>query len=73
MPPSGVKIEISAKRDDGSNPPPFYSQTTNTSAGCTNFTITNAPALVQSLIYIKVTSLTKPTNVWSGSCRFTSK
>jgi hypothetical protein len=37
------------------------------------FTVTNAPALVQSLVDIKVTSLTKPTNIWNDSYRFTSK
>ncbi len=73
MPSAGVKIEVSAKKDDGTNPPPFYSQTVNTSSATSNFTITGYTPLTLNLVDIKVTSLSKPTNTWTGSYRFNSK
>jgi hypothetical protein len=73
MPPSGVKIEISAKKDDGTNPPAFYTQTVNTSSAVSNFTITSSPVASQCLVEVKVTSLTKATNVWTGSYRYSRK
>ncbi|HUR66240.1 MAG TPA: hypothetical protein VMZ03_07795 [Chitinophagaceae bacterium] len=73
MPPSGVKIEVTAKKDDGTNPPPFFSQTVNTSVATTLFSITNTPLLTQCIVEIKVTSLTKSTNTWTGSYRYSRK
>jgi hypothetical protein len=73
MPASGVKIEVSAKKDDGTNPPAFYSQTTTTSAATSNFNITGYAALNLNLVDVKVTSVSKPSNVWTGSYRFNSK
>jgi len=73
MPPGGVKIEVTAKRDDGSNTQ-FFSQTiNNTSAATSNFSITNTPQLVQCLVEVKVTSNSKPTNIWTGSYRYSRK
>ena len=73
MPPNGVKIEISAKKDDGSGSGPFFSTTVNTSTGVNNFSITSTPSNVQCLVEVKVTSLTKSTNQWSGSYRYSRK
>ncbi|MGB3005175.1 MAG: hypothetical protein WBC06_01615 [Chitinophagaceae bacterium] len=73
MPPSGVKIEISAKKDDGTNPPAFFTQTVNTSSAVTNFSITGSPVASQCLVDVKVTSLTKATNVWTGSYCYSRK
>jgi hypothetical protein len=72
MPPGGVKIEVTAKREDNSNQ--FFSQTiTNTSAPTSNFSITNTPLNVVCVVDIKVTSNSKPTNTWSGSYRYSRK
>lgn len=73
MPANGVKIEISAKKDDGSGSTPFYTNTANTSGAVNNYTITGTPLNTQCLVEVKVTSLTKATNTWSGSYRYASK
>lgn len=74
MPSGGVKIEVSAKKDDGTNPPAYYTQTISSTASATsNFSITNSPAASLCIVDIKVTSLSKPTNTWSGSYRYTRK
>lgn len=72
MPPGGVKIEVTAKRED--NNTQFFSQAiNNTSSATSNFSITNTPALVSCIVDIKVTSNSKPTNTWSGSYRYSRK
>jgi hypothetical protein len=72
MPPGGVKIEVTAKRED--NNTQFFSQTiNNTSNATSNFSITGTPQLVQCLVEIKVTSNSKPTNVWTGNYRYSRK
>lgn len=73
MPPSGVKIDVSAKKDDGTGAAPFYSTSVNSTSATNNFSITGTPANVLILVEVKVTSLTKPTNIWAGSYRYTSK
>ena len=72
MPPNGVKIEVSAKKDDGSNTV-FFSTSVNRTTAVSDFTITGTPAATQCLVETKVTSLTKPSNQWSGSYRYSSK
>ncbi len=72
MPPNGVKIEITAKKDDGSNTV-FFTTSANKTTAVNDFTITSTPAATQCLVEIKVTSLTKPSNTWSGSYRYSSK
>src|SRR5262245_51834087 len=72
MPPNGVKIEVSAKKDDGSNTV-FFSTSVNRTTAVSDFTITGTPAATQCLVEINVTSLTKSTNQWSGSYRYSSK
>ena len=73
MPQNGVKIEINAKKDDGTGSNPFYSTTINTSAGVNNFNLTGTPSNVQCLVEVKVTSLSKSSNTWSGSYRYSRK
>lgn len=73
MPANGVKIEVTAKKDDGSGGAAFYSTSVNSTSATNNFTITGATTGVLNLVEVKVTSLTKATNVWTGSYRFTSK
>jgi hypothetical protein len=73
MPTNGVKIEVSAKKDDGSGSAAYYSTSVNSTTSINNFTITNTPPGVQCLVDVKVTSLTKPTNIWTGSYRYSSK
>lgn len=73
MPPNGVKIEISAKKDDGSGAAPFFTSSGNSSASVNNFSITSTPANVQCLVEVKVTSLTKASNLWTGSYRYSRK
>jgi hypothetical protein len=73
MPPSGVKIVVNARKDDGTNPAPFFTTTVNTSTSVNNFSITNTPAATQCIVDITVTSLTKATNVWSGVYRYSRK
>ena len=73
MPQNGVKIEINAKKDDGSGAGPFYSTTVNSTNGVNNFSLTSTPSNVQCLVEVKVTSLTKTSNQWSGSYRYSRK
>jgi hypothetical protein len=73
MPPNGVKIEITAKKDDGTNPPPFFTSTNNTTTSVNNYVITNTPATTACVVDVKVTSLTKPTNTWTGQYRYSRK
>ncbi|MEP7373780.1 MAG: hypothetical protein ABI675_10355 [Chitinophagaceae bacterium] len=72
MPSNGVKIEINAKKDDGTNTV-FFTASTNKTTAVSDFTITGTPAAAQCLVEVKVTSLTKATNIWSGSYRYSSK
>jgi hypothetical protein len=72
MPPNGVKIDITAKRDDGTNTV-FFSTSVNRTTAVNDFTITGTPAATQCLVETKVTSLTKSSNTWSGSYRYSSK
>jgi hypothetical protein len=73
MPPNGVKIEITAKKDDGTNPPPFFTSTTNSTNATNNFTITNTPASTACVVDVKLTSLTKSTNTFTGQYRYSRK
>ena len=72
MPPQGVKIDITAKKE-GSADPAFYSNTNNSSAPQNNYTITNTPSGVTCVVTVTVTSLTKSNNVWMGSYRYSKK
>lgn len=72
MPASGVKIDISAKKD-GSADPAFFTKSSNSSTAQNNFTITGTPATVICVVNVTVTSLSKPSNTWSGSYRYSKK
>jgi len=72
MPPNGVKIDITAKKDDGTNTV-FFSTSVNRTTSTNDFTITGTPVATQCLVETKVTSLTKSSNQWSGSYRYSSK
>lgn len=72
MPPSGVKIEVSAKQD-GTATTFFTTSTNTTSASNNNFTITGTPKTVICVVDVKVTSISKPTNVWTGSYKYSKK
>lgn len=73
MPPQGVTIDVSAKKDDGSGAPPFFTQTTNTSGANNNFNITGTPVGVVCITEVTVTSRTQATNKWTGSYRYSRK
>ena len=72
MPPSGVKIDITAKKDDATNTV-FFTNSVNKTTAVNDFTITGTPAATQCLVEVKVTSLTKASNVWNGNYRYSSK
>jgi hypothetical protein len=72
LPANGVKIEITAKKDDGSNTI-FFTTSADKTTPINDFTITGTPVATQCLVEIKVTSLTKASNMWSGSYRYSSK
>ncbi len=72
MPANGVKIDITAKKDDGTNTV-FFTTSANKTTAVNDFTITGTPVATQCLVEVKVTSLSKPSNTWSGSYRYSSK
>lgn len=72
MPASGVKIEISAKKD-GSGDPAYFTASNNSTAPQNNYTITNTPSAVTCIVNIKVTSVSNNSNTWSGSYRYSKK
>ncbi len=72
MPPSGVKIEVTAKQD-GTATTFFTTSSNTTSATNNNFTITGTPKTVICVVDVKVTSLSKPTNIWTGSYKYSKK
>lgn len=72
MPSAGVKIEVTAKREDTGAQ--FFSQTiSSTTAATSNFSLTGTPLNVSCLVEIKVTSNSKPTNIWTGNYRYSRK
>ena len=73
MPAGGVKIDVSAKKDDGSGSAPFFTDSRTTTSALTTFTITNTPVGVQCIVEIKVTSLSKSSNQWTGSYHYSRK
>lgn len=73
MPPQGVKIETKVRKDDGSGAPAFFNNSINSSNAVNNISFTGVPANTVCLVEVKVTSLSKASNTWSGSYRFSSK
>jgi hypothetical protein len=72
IPASGAKIEITANVE-GSAAPAFFTATNNSSAPQNNYTITNTPNGVVCVVNITVSSLSKSTNVWKGTYRYSKK
>jgi hypothetical protein len=71
MPPGGVKITVTATPEGGSTA--FFTITQNSSQASNDFTITNTPPGKVILVAIVVTSLSKSSNTWSGSYRYSAK
>jgi hypothetical protein len=73
MPPSGVKITVSAAPTSGGTA--FYTQNvSSTSSASTNFNVTGFPTGgVSCTCTVTVTSLSTSTNTWSGTFQFASK
>lgn len=72
MPPSGVKIDVSASKD-GSSDPAFFTASNNSTAQQNNYTITNTPSGFTCVVNVTVTSLSQSTNVWKGTYRYSKK
>jgi len=72
MPPSGVKIQVAANTE-GSSGTPFFTATNNSTAPQNNYTITNTPDAVTCVVTITVSSLSSPSNVWTGTYRYSKK
>jgi len=72
MPPSGIKIAVTSKKD-GSGGAPFFNFSQNSTSASNNITIASTPATTTCLVSITVTSLSDPNNVWNGSYRYSMK
>src|SRR3954462_539934 len=72
MPPSGVKIDVTA-REDVAGSIPFFTQSLNSTATSNNFTITSSPRNVTIRVDVTVTSLTLATNKFTGSYTYSRK
>ena len=72
MPPSGVKIDISAKEDVAGSTP-FFTQSINSTTSVNNFTITNSPRSLTIRVDVTFTSLTNSSNKFSGSYTYSRK
>jgi hypothetical protein len=71
MPPNGVNIAVSARPENSATA--FFNQTITTSSTDNNFTITNSPGSVTCIVDITVTSVSKASNKWTGSYRYSRK
>jgi hypothetical protein len=68
IPASGVTVKVEVKRED--NNAVVYNITANSSFASNNFTINGLPpGQIYCLATITVTSISTPTNVWTGSFR----
>ena len=73
VPTGGVKIDVTAKLETGSSNF-FTGGTASTTTAANNYNITNIPAGGAACVCsITVTSIAKPTNVWTGTFRFANK
>jgi hypothetical protein len=71
MPAKGVDIKVTAE-PDGSTVA-FFSTDLNSTQSVNNFSITGTPVGVVAVVNITVTSLSTPTNIFSGSYRYSAK
>ena len=73
VPPQGVTIVITARPENPSSSTPFFTETKSVTGSVNNFTITNTPQNVQSIVEITATSNSCNTNKFSGSYRYSRK
>jgi hypothetical protein len=73
MPPQGVKIDVSAKKDDGSGSAAFFTNSTTTSTAVTTMNINSTPVSSTNLVTVTVTSVSKSSNTWTGTYRYARK
>ncbi len=71
MPAKGVTITVSAE-PDGSTVA-FFNSSIPSSTASNNFNITGTPVGEVILVNITVTSVSTPTNTWTGSYRYSAK
>lgn len=73
MPTGGVKIDVTAKLETSSSNF-FTGGTTKSTTASNSFTVTGIPTGGQACICtVTVTSLSKATNIWTGTFRFANK
>ena len=71
MPRGGVKIDVTAKPDGGTVA--FFTSSKTSSTASTDFLITTPTTGVVSLVEITVTSVSTPSNKWTGSYKYSRK
>ena len=71
MPSSGIKIDVSAKADAGGTP--YFTTSKTTSSAVSDFSITSTPSGVICTVTVTVTSVTKTSNTWSTSYKYSKK
>lgn len=71
MPSGGVKIDVVARPENSQTP--FYTNSRSNSLVDNSFTITNTPRTISCIVQTTVTSLSKSSNVWTGSFRYSRK
>jgi hypothetical protein len=73
MPSGGVKIDVTAKLETGTSNF-FTGGSAKSTTASNNFTVTSVPTGGQACVCsVTVTSLSKSTNIWTGTFRFASK
>lgn len=71
MPSSGIKIDVSGKQDGSATA--YFTTSKTTSSAVSDYIITGTPSGVICTIQVTVTSVTKPTNTWSASYKYSKK
>jgi hypothetical protein len=72
MPAKGVDIKVTAE-PDGSTVAFFSPPDLTTTQSVNNFSITGTPVGVVAVVNITVTSLSTPSNIFTGSYRYSAK
>jgi hypothetical protein len=73
MPSQGVSITVRARPESPANAAAFFTETRNSSQQVNNFTITNTPVNVASIVEITITSRSCSNNSITGSYRYSRK
>ncbi|HUR10053.1 MAG TPA: hypothetical protein VM012_01715 [Flavitalea sp.] len=71
LPSGGVTIEVKARPEASATT--FYSESKTATTSVTDFTITNTPQNVPSIVEITITSKSCSSNKWTGSYRYSRK